>query len=235
MLAALAFAAYAQTFAVSSVKPSADDGARKGPPPFAVEPTRLAIHKQPLKRIIAYAFDLRPFEVTGGPAWMESDPYDVDAKTEEPATREQMLAMLRRLLTNRFQLKFHRETKELAQPVLVVAKNGPKFGPQFHPSQDAPLSDFRIPLKGYTMEHLAFFLTDNRHMWDIDAGDTAEPDDPPVVDKTGLSGTYDIGLNFAPRKDWLAEFERQTGLKVEIRKLSSQILVVESASKPAVN
>ena len=147
-----------------------------------------------------------------------------------------MLLMLRSLLADRFQLKFHRESKEIAQPVLTVARNGPKFGPQFHPTQDAAIPpEYRIPLKEYTMEHLAFFLTDNRHMWDPDAGDPADPNQPPVLDQTGVAGTYDIGLNWAPRRDWLAGFERQLGLHLELRKLPNDVIVIESAARPSAN
>jgi uncharacterized protein (TIGR03435 family) len=84
---------------------------------------------------------------------MEDDRYDIEARPESPATREQMLLMLQSLLSERFQLAFHRETKPLPVNALVVAKGGPKFGAQFHPlkageqayrfrqgSQRAPLS-----------------------------------------------------------------------------------------------
>ena len=231
-----AAAVFAQTFAVSSIKPSTESQAPKGPPPIATDPSRLSIRHQTLREIIAHAYSLQMFQVTGGPSWTDTDRYDIDGATESPASREQMLLMLRSLLARRFQLKFQRENKAIAQPVLTIARNGPKFGPQFHPTQDTAIPpEYRIPLKGYTMEHLAFFLTDNRHMWDPETGDSADPNDSPVLDKTGLTGAYDIGLNWAPRRDWLAEFERQLGLRVEFRKLPTDVIVIESASKPSAN
>ena len=177
----------------------------------------------------------------GGPAWVDSDRYDIDAKVENPTSREHMLVMLQALLADRFRLRLHRETKPVPRYVLVVAKNGPKFGPHFHPAEAAsPAPPGYRPtakdgLKAYTMAHLAFFLSDSRDWWDPDAASGANPSPPPVVDQTGLTGTYDILLNWASHRDWLATFEQDTGLKLELRRISSELVVVDGATKPTPN
>jgi uncharacterized protein (TIGR03435 family) len=180
-------------------------------------------------------------QVLGGPAWIDSDPYDIDARVESPTDREHMLLMLQALLADRFLLKLHRETKVIQRYVLVVSKNGPNIGPHFHPAETAsPTAPGRSPtakdgLKGYTMARLAFFLSDNRDWWDHDTADGMNSNPQPVLDQTGLTGTYDIVLNWASRRDWLAAFERDTGLRLELRKISSEMIVVDSATKPAPN
>lgn len=235
----------APRFEVVSVKTSSSQisglgRGRKGPPPFTTDPKRLAARGLTLKRLISHAYSVDESRVSGGPVWTENDRYDIDAKTESPATREEMMLMLRTLLSDRYRLKFHREIKAIPQNVLVVAKNGPKYGPHFSAAQEgaAPPSRLdkrpagQIALKGKTMKDLAFFLTDNQHMWDPDADDGAGP---PVLDQTGLTGTYDIVMSFASRRDWLAVFDQELGLKVEMRKISSELFVIESAARPTAN
>ena len=74
------------------------------------------------------AYSLQDFQISGGPGWIQSDGYNIDAKGNgKPASRAQILLMLRSLLEDRFQLKVHRETKELPVYALTVAKNGPKL------------------------------------------------------------------------------------------------------------
>ncbi|HXS95406.1 MAG TPA: TIGR03435 family protein [Candidatus Limnocylindrales bacterium] len=214
-------------FDVVSVKPSLGDAGsgrgRKGAAPFAIEPTQLSARHLTLKGLISRAYAVDESLVRGGPGWLDSDRYDIDATIEKAASREQMLAMLQSVLADRFLLKLHRETKLVPQYVLVVGKSGPKFGPNFHTAEAAAQDG----LRNYTMARLAYFLFDNRDWWDPEAG--------PVLDETGLGGSYDLILNMRSRKDWLANFEQDTGLKVELRRISSELVVVDSARKPAAN
>src|SRR5207253_2366492 len=89
-----------------------------------------------LRELIPMAYDVKPFQVTG-PDWLSAQRFDILAKLPEGATKEQVPAMLRALLEERFKLKAHRENKE--QPVysLEVAKGGPKFKEAPAPT-DAP-------------------------------------------------------------------------------------------------
>jgi uncharacterized protein (TIGR03435 family) len=89
-----------------------------------------------LRELIPLAYDVKPFQLTG-PDWLSAQRFDILAKLPEGATKEQVPAMLRALLEERFKLKAHRENKE--QPVysLEVAKSGPKFKEAPAPT-DAP-------------------------------------------------------------------------------------------------
>ena len=89
-----------------------------------------------LRELIPLAYDVKPFQLTG-PDWLSAQRFDILAKLPDGATKEQVPAMLRALLEERFKLKAHRENKE--QPVysLEVAKSGPKFKEAPAPT-DAP-------------------------------------------------------------------------------------------------
>ena len=132
----------AVTFDAASVKASSTEkqlgGGRKGEPPFTTGPTRLAARHLTLKGLISRAYGIDESQVSRGPTWIDADRYDIDAKVENPTSREAMLGMLRALLADRFRLRMHRETKTVPRYVLVVAKNGPKFGPHFHAAETAP-------------------------------------------------------------------------------------------------
>ena len=85
-----------------------------------------------LKRLIMQAYRLQNYQVTGGPAWISGDQFDVDAKAEVSSrtTDEQARQMLQALLEDRFQPKVRRETKDAPIYVLVTVKDGP--GGQAH-------------------------------------------------------------------------------------------------------
>ena len=93
----------------------------------------LRITNQTLRSMIGYAYNVRDFQISGGPGWMASERYDVTAKPENGAHDQQMKQMLQTLLAERFQLQFHRETREGAIYALLVGKNGPKL----HPAKDS--------------------------------------------------------------------------------------------------
>ena len=233
------------TFDAVSVKPAPSlfgpGTGRKGPPHFTIDPKRLAVRRLTLKQIISRAWNVPEFQVSGGPGWTDTDRYDIDATTETPAGKEQMMTMLRAALTDRFRLHFHRETKNVLQYALVVAKNGPNYGPHFHraeggtPGGTAQKQPGQTPLYGKSMRDLAFFLSDNRQMWDPDAGGQPGGADAPVLDETGLTGLYDMLLTYARRGDWLAVFERDLGLKVEARKMPTEVFAIDSAVRPSGN
>lgn len=233
------------TFDAVSVKPASSlfgpGTGRKGPPPFTIDPKHLAVRRLTLKQIISRAWGTPESQVSGGPGWIENDRYDIDATTESAAGKEQMMIMLRAAVTERFHLQFHRETKGVLEYALMVAKNGPKYGPHLHqaeggaPPGTAHKRPGEIPLYGKSMKDLAYFLSDNRQMWDPDVGSQPRSDEPPVLDETGLPGQFDIVLTYAPRRDWLTTFERDLGLKLQPRKIPSEIFVIDGAGKPAAN
>lgn len=177
---------------------------------------------------IAAAWDLGPGQLSG-PAWLNSDRYDIAAKTSPLAasqiTQADLRIMLQALLVERFKLATHREMKELSSYALVVAKNGSKLrastGDQHLPVIFAPPA--RLIGQGSTMQGLALALS---HA----AG-------RPAVDKTSIDGTFDFSLTYT-RDDGadnepsiFTALQEQLGLRLELQKSQVEILVVDHAER----
>jgi len=117
-------------FEVASVKPAEPPApGRRFTPltggPGTKSPTRLA-GTTSLKSLLMRAYGVKSYQV-GGPAWMETELYEIAAKVPPGATKEQVALMVQNLLMERFHLAVHRETKELPMYALLVGKNGPKL------------------------------------------------------------------------------------------------------------
>jgi uncharacterized protein (TIGR03435 family) len=78
-----------------------------------------------VKRIIQAAYRLTEYEVSGGPGWLDSDTFDLEAKAGTPANEDQHRQMLQTLLADRFKLAAHRGSKDKPVDLLTVGKNGP--------------------------------------------------------------------------------------------------------------
>ena len=247
LLPALAAILAAQTdpdklpsFEVASIKP--------GPPATfhrTIDPTLLSVRGLTLHRLVMMAYDIsdsQAYLVTGGSPWVETDPYEIEARPENPASRQEMLVMLRSLLADRFQLKLHRETKPLVANVLTVAKGGPKFGPEFHEFKegDQPANPAKptrslmvypdIPFQTFVDRLRIMMMRDPVTETFVGIEDVL-----PILDQTGLAGRYYIAFNAGPQEDWSAALEHQLGLKLERRKVLTETIVIDSAAKPSAN
>jgi uncharacterized protein (TIGR03435 family) len=117
-------------FEVASIKPNIPDGSgqmRMGTQPLPGG--RLNVTNASLKMLIRFAYNIDDAQISGGPSWLDSDRYDIVAKGEGNATTDQLRQMLQSLLADRFQLKFHHDSKELPVYALLAARNGPKLKP----------------------------------------------------------------------------------------------------------
>ena len=126
--------AVAQRFEVAAIKPSsADPNSTSG---IHTGHGRLDASNVTLTRCIMGAFGVGPHQISGGPSWLESDRFEISAKSDQPINDDAVLmVMLQGLLAERFKLVFHRESRTTSAFVLEVAKNGPKHrrhdrGPQ---------------------------------------------------------------------------------------------------------
>lgn len=130
LLMLLSLGANAQTkpeFEVASIKPAAPDarGTQIRPGPGG----GITITNMTLKEMMTIAWRVQPFQVSGGPAWLDSTHYDVIAKPETKPRPTELPLMLQSLLEDRFQLVIHRETRELPIYELMVARKDGKLGP----------------------------------------------------------------------------------------------------------
>ena len=204
-------------FEVASVKPAVlDPGGRirvmmRGGP-GSPDPGQVTYSGVSLKDLLTNAYGVKPFQITG-PGWLDSERYDIAAKIPEGTTKEQFKLMLQNLLAERFHMTLHHETKDLPLYELVVAKNGPKM----EPSAEDPSVDSKAPIappapgkdgfpqlpagrKGAFMMRMpgrmriAASVQTTSALADMLGNQVGSP----VVDKTGLTGTYDYTLEFAP-------------------------------------
>jgi len=235
------------TFDVATIKPSnpATPGqsilvGRGGQNLFTTTNTTLA-------DLIIFAYGLHPRQVTGGPAWMESERFDITAKPDQPGIPSvtQLKDMVQNLLKERFELAFHKDKKELSAYAMTVAKSGVKIT-KSESTGNLPGFGGRGPgsvgIRNSTMEEFAGFLQ-------------SRIVERPVVDQTGLQGRYDFTLTWTPDAamnpnappppapaagvepppDLFAAFQQQLGLKLDSAKLPVEVLVIDKVTKPSAN
>jgi uncharacterized protein (TIGR03435 family) len=186
-----------------------------------------------LKDVVRQAYKVQRYQITG-PDWIDTALFDIAAKIPNGASRDQVPLMLQALLADRFKLALHRETKELPMYALVVAKNGPKFKTSESESgitSNSSRTHWHVTAN-VSMRGFAEFLTE-------EAG-------RPVVDQTGLTGSYDLTLDWAPDNavatpdapndsaagpSLFTALQEQLGLKLDSTKGPVEILVIDRAEK----
>jgi uncharacterized protein (TIGR03435 family) len=144
-----------------------------------------------LRVLLRQAFrPLQDSQIVGGPNFINSDAFDIDARAEQPLSTDELGQLgpaLQSLLAERFQLKTHRESKELPLYVLAIGKGGAKFKSAVPDSPNGGAVSLRagyLRAAARPMVQLTNFLA-------LQLG-------RPVIDRTGLKGYYDIELQFAP-------------------------------------
>lgn len=196
-----------------------------------------------LQTLIMQAYDLGPFQLVGGPAWTDQAKFDVEAKA--PVIPDPDLhAMMQSLLEERFQLKVHRETRALSVFLLSVVEQGSKLrsssvGPPGGPIStrtNAGPAGGEIVASGVSIALLADALTTEVGL--------------PVIDKTGLTGLFDISLKWSPSTSGNARsrsgsldspsavftaIREQLGLNLEPGTAPVEMLVIDDARNPFKN
>lgn len=240
-------------FEVATIKPTAPDwsGGRFIRMQSA---DRFVARNHALRTLLAAAYELHPHAIVGGPAWTDSDRYDILAKTPgtvRPNLNEQM-AMLRKLLTDRFKLTFHRGSKELPIYALTVAKTGAKLK-ESAASQDAS-PEGPPPLVFVISPQLVRLPGHNASMSELASVMQRAALDRPVVDKTGISGRYDFDLEWTPdesqfggvlgrpassddsgKPGLFAAIQQQLGLRLEATRGMVALLVIDHVERPSEN
>lgn len=210
-------AASGPQFEVASIKPSAP-----GQPGMFIRAApggRLNINNMPLKEMIVMAWRIQPFQISGGPAWMDSVHYDISAKPEDAAKRNDIPLMLQALLADRFQLKFHRETKELSVYALVLSNKDGKLGSGLTETKEGsctpidptkppqPPEPGKLPALGCggmwmgpgTVKGAGIPIANLIPMLSRILGRT-------VIDKTELKGNFDISMQWTPDDSQALQF-----------------------------
>jgi bla regulator protein blaR1 len=228
------------TFEVASVKPAPPDADERS---LSHNPgARLSTSNATLKQLVLLAYQLMPYQVSGGPDWVGSDGFDIEAKAANPkATPEQFRQMVQTLLADRFQLKVHFATKEMPIYALVLAGNGSKLVEAKDDTTEVTMRNGRGEMTGVkaTMAMFAASLT--------------RPLRRRVVDETGLKGAYTFKLQFVPDENpvrpgqdgaapsttdgpsLFTALREQLGLTLKATKGPVEVLVIDHAEKPTPN
>jgi uncharacterized protein (TIGR03435 family) len=187
-----------------------------------------------------YQMTVAPSVVT--PSGSEYGAYDIDAKAagDHPRTRSEFRLMLQALLAERFNLQLHRAQKQMAVYVLEVDKNGPKFkesGPDAVPS-------YRQGVNGRNQTITAVKQSTDDLAQMIGGAFSL---DRPVLDRTGLTGSYNFTIEATPQFRVTVDdpdlrsisvftaLRQQLGLRLEPRKAPVEVLVVDHIEKPSAN
>ena len=172
------------------------------------------------RQLILSAYNLRGLQLTGGPGWIDSERFDIDARAPENSARDQVMAMLRTLLAERFKLVVHKETKDQPIYALILARSDGKLGPQMKISS-VDCSAPRPPVQGVAGtgggtppvlqpgENPCGTNTNVSNTGGVmKGGSRTAPEiatslasfvaDRMVIDRTGLSGRYDFELRWTP-------------------------------------
>src|SRR5262245_11665824 len=276
LLAMLPLRAPFQSFDVASIKPNKSGNNIVFD---QASGNRLTMTGYTLQMLIQSAYDLQDFQIAGGPKWLNSDRFDVIATSSSPdllrarqpfgPTQQQL--MLRLLLADRFKLAVHNETRELPVFALILARADGRLGPELRraavdcaaveaarsPRENAPkppasgerpvcgsrVIPGAIMAGGITMPDLVRRLSM--------LSNTGSSLGRVVIDRTGLSGAFDINLHFTP--DRIPDFgpggpvidpngpsiftalQEQLGLKLDAQRGPVDVLVIDRAEIPVEN
>jgi len=220
---------------------------------------RSGVHIQPgglfrtenatLRTLISFAYDLRNYEISGGPPWMDSEIFTIEAKAPAPIpTRRdyetQIKIMIQSLLADRFRLTTHSETRQESVYDLVIARGGHKLR-----LADANATDSTLTVRSGHLIANHIPLSQLVHSLSLQFGRA-------VIDKTGMSGRYDFDLSYMPEaRDGIfgqlqptavgdvdpnsvsifTAITDQLGLQLESSKEAVALLVIDHAEKPDAN
>ena len=221
--------AQAPVFEAASVKPS---DPTKPESFWNVSPGRLNVRNMSLKSLVMAAYDVKRYQVAGGPKWVDSDRFNIVAKLEDTGDRSRgkeaamrLLGAAQALLAERFQLLIHNETKSVSGYSLVNAKGGFKLKPAAGDgSSSIRTGKTKMEAHGYSMERLAASLSTQL--------------EGPVADATGVEGTFDFVVEWSLDDSGPSLFtalQETLGLRLESRKVSVPVIVIDRAEKPAGN
>lgn len=248
-------AAAAPAFEVAAIKVNNSGGGNSS---SNTNDGRFTASNVTLKSLIQYeAYGIPGPRILGGPKWIDTTRFDVEAKMDEAEAAqlkaldrkqngEQTHAMFQQLLADRFKLAVHWETRELPIYALVAAKNGPKLQPTTElnggsgTSSHGSQTSRELKATNQTVQDLAETLT---QILSEELGRN-------VVDKTGIEGKYDFTLKWTPETDaaptadngapdsgpsLFTALQEQLGLKLESAKGPVKVLVIDHAEMPSEN
>jgi uncharacterized protein (TIGR03435 family) len=229
------------SFDVASIRPNTtgDTGWLLAPP----QRGRERIVNLELRKIIASSFRTQDKLIVGGPRWIDTTRYDIDAKGADGATDVVVWEMMRSLLAERFHLQYHIETREMTVYSLSVDRSGHKLG---DPRQGLCGDKIKAGEECGAIKFPPYGVAiDNAPIGALTAVLARRLQNLPVVDDTGLTGRYDALVRWRPEDmtpdqfdtlpaearppdmSLFEAFERQAGLKLEVKKRPTKVVVID--------
>jgi uncharacterized protein (TIGR03435 family) len=237
------------SFEVSTIKPN--DSGLKSMQVLTFRGRTFITENSSVADLIMFAYRVQRKQILGAPDWIERDRYDINATPDQEGTpsADQVKLMIRKLLADRFQMKFHHDKRELSAFVLTVGKDGAKLKPSqpngnlhgigIQPAKTgAMLFANNSPIPAFTSFLQSMML------------------DRPVVDQTALTGRYDLTVTFTPddslfngqplgfpkpedgvepAPNFFEAIQQQLGLKLTAEKTQVDVLAIDHVEKPSAN
>lgn len=234
-------------YEVATIKPTDPNHPGGG---FTLQGRHLVARNFTVEGLITLAYNLHTTQVAGAPDWIKTDHFDMDVLPDHEGlpSLEQARGIVRKLLADRFALKFHYDTKELSVYVLSVVKTGTKLtksgaDPNSPPGMGGPPG--RMNMRNGTMAEFAQVMQGIV--------------DRPILDQTGLKDRYDLALRWTPDESQyggripppntadsgaanadpppplFTAIQEQLGLKLEAMKAPAKVMVIDSVQKPTAN
>jgi uncharacterized protein (TIGR03435 family) len=232
-------------------------------------PARFERPDTTLMELVLYAYDLRPLQIVGDPDWMSTKRWQVSAKASAPVQRDAMRQLVRRMLVDRLALKAHIERRLMPIYNLALMRAG-TLGPKIKPATvdcmpfltgERPMQESpRDPNHRFGLCAVGGSFTPSGLLTPRLNGQPVtgllqhleETLERPVIDRTGLKGTYDIELSYldesladpsvssnaqSPSKgpSLFSALQEQLGMKLESARGLVDVLVIDSASEPTTD
>ena len=225
-------------FEVATIKPTDPGWGNKG---FHSNGRRISCDNETVGDIISFAYGLHVRQIVDGPGWLGTDRYDVDGVPDligEPNTN-QMKDMYRGILSSRFNLAFHHETRPLSVYALHIGKDGPKLSKSLgDPKGQSDTTFTEWNSQAITLKATNVTMAD--FVWVM-----GMVSDRPAADQTGLAGRFDFRLRWAPEgaqpsdpnapPGLFTAVQEQLGLKFEATKAPVDVLVIDHIDRPSPN
>jgi uncharacterized protein (TIGR03435 family) len=196
---------------------------------------RLSITNASVKTLIRNAYGILSFQLANEPPWIDTDMYDIEAKTGNPdrIAEDELKPLLQNLLAERFHLRVHRETREGTVYALYVDKSGPKFKEHPGPPENG-MNTSKHPGKAR--------MTGTAASMAILTSNLGNQLGRFAVDETGLNGGFDFTLEWDPDQSSdstgpsiFTSLREQLGLRLESRKGAIEMLVIDGVEKASEN
>jgi uncharacterized protein (TIGR03435 family) len=235
------------SFEVATIKPTKPDEQGTF---ITVRGTELVVVNFSLNDLIKFAYSVQDKQIVGGPDWMGTDKWDINAKPDTPGMPSdvQMKSMVKKMLADRFALKFHNDQREMGAYVLTVGKDGPKM----KQNTDNPNG-----LPGLFFGPIGTLHVMNATMPDFTGLMQSVVLDRPVLDKTGLQGRWNFTLKWTPDESqfaavgWKAPppsaddasappplftaIQEQLDMKLEAQKTQVPVMAIDHVDHPSPN